>query len=100
MNNFETAFNSFFEKTINLHTNYMNDNYPNNPIENMTYRTGKKYVKIMRNTSVFAFVDMTNGDVLKAASFRAPAKKARGNIFDASNGMSMMTPQGPQYLRG
>ena len=39
------------------------------------------------------------GDVLKAATWAAPAKHARGNIFDASNGLASMGPHGPAYLK-
>jgi len=46
----------------------------------------------------YAFVDTTNGDVLKPATWRAPAKHSRGNIFDPSNGLAKMGPFGPAYL--
>jgi hypothetical protein len=42
---------------------------------------------------------MLNGDVLKAASWRAPAKHARGNIFDEYDGLRNMNEYGPAYLR-
>lgn len=54
---------------------------------------GARYNKLVRTdsrsefASVFCFVDKTNGDVLKAASFKAPAKGVRGNIFDDANGV-------------
>jgi hypothetical protein len=60
---------------------------------------GQRYIKIVQGDSVTTFIDRTNGDVLKSASYKAPAKGARGNIFDASNGMSRMTTYGPEYLR-
>lgn len=49
---------------------------------------GKKYIKIaMRYNnggggSVHCFVDSTNGDVLKAAGWKTPAKGARYNLMD------------------
>ena len=49
--------------------------------------------------SAYCFVDRTNGDVLKAASWKAPAKHARGNIFDDSNGLKFMSAYGAAYLR-
>ena len=61
---------------------------------------GKRYVKVVRNTSAYCFIDKTNGDVLKAASWKSPAKHARGNIFDEHNGLKHMGPYGPAYLRG
>lgn len=52
---------------------------------------GKRYAKIVldrgNQKSVAGFVDLNNGDVLKAASWAAPAKKARGNIFSENQGM-------------
>lgn len=32
--------------------------------------------------SVYCFIDLSNGDILKAAGWKAPAKGARGNIFN------------------
>lgn len=64
---------------------------------------GKRYIKIVHivegSRSAWAFIDKETGDVLKPASWRAPAKHARGNIFDEWNGMRFMTVFGPAYLR-
>jgi hypothetical protein len=72
---------------------------------------GKRYVKVIRQDrdpegkvrhpggSAHAFIDATNGDVLKPASWKAPAKHARGNIYDAKNGLGTMSAYGPNYLR-
>lgn len=38
------------------------------------------------------------GDVMKAATWKAPAKHARGNIYDAHGGMQGMQWTGPAYL--
>jgi hypothetical protein len=47
---------------------------------------GKRYVRIVMDAkgskSVHAFVDVENGDLLKAAGWKAPAKGARGNLID------------------
>jgi hypothetical protein len=58
----------------------------------------QKRVRIVREDSAHCFVDIATGDVLKAASWKAPAKHARGNIFDESNGLKWMGPFGPAYL--
>ena len=67
----------------------------------LSVNEGRRYLKIVVTTgtqiSVFAFVDKTNGDVLKPATFKAPAANARGNILDATNGMGRMTSFGPEY---
>jgi len=72
----------------------------------LTVKKNKKYWKVITTPkvgaggSVFAFINTINGDVLKAASFKAPAKHARGNIFDKMNGLGSMGPYGPASLRG
>src|SRR5438105_4247098 len=48
---------------------------------------GSKFIKVVRGNSIHCFVDKKTGDVFKAASFRAPAKGARGNIFDRQYGL-------------
>jgi hypothetical protein len=67
---------------------------------------GPKYVKIVAMTtgspigggSAFCFLDRSNGDVLKSASWRAPAKTARGNIHAGPSGYGL-TRYGAAYLR-
>ena len=65
---------------------------------------GRKYTKIIMNTGnqqmVWAFIDRTNGDVLKAATWRAPAKHARGNLYDPYGGMLNINWTGPAYMSG
>jgi hypothetical protein len=38
-----------------------------------------------RSQSVHAFVDKSNGDVYKSASFKSPAKGVRYNLLDESS---------------
>lgn len=71
--------------------------------DNIEIRYGKKYIKIIKQGSVWGFIvnDQNDkkfkyGDILKAASFNAPAKnKARGNIFDEEYSVCWT---GPHYL--
>jgi hypothetical protein len=73
--------------------------------DNLGYTVGKRYVRVhtcdaeMKPQSAYCFVDRTNGDVLKPAGWKTPAKHARGNIFAEDNGLSRMGPYGPEYLR-
>jgi hypothetical protein len=54
---------------------------------------GRKYARLVtenptgNSRSALGFIDLTNGDILKADGWKAPAKHARGNIRqgDASN---------------
>ena len=58
----------------------------------LTYYMGKKYVKVVTNESVCAFVVACEndkkfefGDILKPAGWRAPARNfRRGNVLDRS----------------
>ena len=66
------------------------------------FEEGRRYVKIIRvdsQRSVYGFIDKTNGDVLKAASWKAPAKHARGNIYAEDNGLGCCGQYGVAYLR-
>jgi hypothetical protein len=55
---------------------------------------GKKYARIVKNeyqqSSVYCFIDLTNGNILKADGWKKPAKGARGSIwnidYDVGNG--------------
>lgn len=82
---FETEFESFVEKCRKI-VKAAQASY------DIRVDSGKRYRRLVRIDnrsefgSVFCFVDTTNGNVLKADSFKAPAKGARGNIFDEHNG--------------
>ena len=68
-------------------------------------KLGRKYIKVMNGSSVWGFiancdgslkgVPHKKGDVFKAASWRAPAKWARGSIF---NDTKFYRWTGPNYL--
>lgn len=70
----------------------------------VTFRAemGKKYARIVECRgkelygSAFCFVDLATGDILKSASWKAPAKGVRGNI---RNGAADVGPYGARYLR-
>ena len=56
---------------------------------------GTKNARIVRaepGRSCYCFVSMENGDVLMSAGWKAPAKHARGNIFDEFKGMKKCNP--------
>lgn len=68
-----------------------------------TVSYGKKYAKIIQGRgeeqrSVWGFIDMATGDILKAAGWSRPAKHARGNIATAVYGKNYAWT-GPAYLR-
>ena len=73
--------------------------------ENLTYKTGSKYIKVIKKgEGVWGFVVNTDkdkkfkcGDILKAAGWAAPARNAaRGNILDGGYTINWT---GPLYLK-
>ena len=71
---------------------------------------GRKFVKLgvfRKNKtdtfvcdSVYCFIDKSNGNVLKAATFKAPAPNGvRGNLFDADI-LNKVDTHGVCYVRG
>ena len=81
----------------------------------MTHRTsldlslkpGRKFIKVVEGSRVWGFiakvdgvhkgVPMLKGDILKAATWSAPAKHSRGSIFDKEMHKSFSWT-GPNYL--
>jgi hypothetical protein len=60
--------------------------FPHNP-DPLTLQRGRKYVKLLRDRSVIAFIDIETGDIFRSASRKQPTKGVRGNIFSADNGL-------------
>ena len=66
---------------------------------------GNKFIRLWQGTSCWGFISRVDGDLkgspikkgdlLKAASWKSPAKHARGNIMDGSARYSVY---GPEYL--
>ena len=80
--------------------------YSKEQVDNWDNKTkiseGKKYIKVVQDTGVFAFVmkedsgHLKKGDVLKAAGYNKPAlNSARGNVL---NGNYHIQWTGPLYM--
>jgi hypothetical protein len=63
---------------------------------------GRKYIKVWRTetrdgqtvrNSIHAFVEVATGNIFMPASYKAPAKHERGNIYD-DGGRASMNPHG------
>ena len=74
-----------FQKPISQYRQEMIDIFN----ASIRYEVGSKYIKVITENSVHSFIVRNKtdkfkpGDILKAASWKAPAKNfARGNIFD------------------
>lgn len=69
----------------------------------ISFEEGRKYIKIVKNGSVWGFIVkgedkvFREGDILKAASWASPARnKSRGNVLDGN--FSWVNWTGPAYL--
>jgi hypothetical protein len=96
---FEAAFRTFFEGCKRITKDHYKQQQFANKDDSWDDQWLKKRVRVKRDGGAHCFVDYETGDVLKAASWAEPAKHARGNIYDADNGLGKMGPYGPAYLR-
>jgi hypothetical protein len=93
-------------KLIKREKNIGTKNYSYKPYTPLTVKKGQKYMKLIDEGSVWAFVSMwegvfkgtlvCKGDLLKPATWSQPAKHSRGNIFDGTDKWSYF---GPEYLK-
>ena len=65
---------------------------------NYVAHTSDKVIETTSGGSVHTFVDINNGDILKSASWSAPAPNGvRGNIFSDDYGASVVNEHGANY---
>lgn len=102
---FYAAFEKFLSMVrVNVIT-YYTTSFPSLEPPVITYKEGRRYIKLISSTDginarrVYCFIDKTNGDILKAATWKAPAKHARGSIYDADHGASSVNHYGANYLK-
>ena len=93
---------------------FTRNGFTHSPSDKIEVKLGRRYAKIVkldrewdssnnpivrtRNGSVHTFVDMITGDILKAASWQAPAPNGvRGNIFSEDYGASVVNEHGANY---
>ena len=93
------------QSKIDSYWKAMDFTFSDPPVVTIDY--GNKYARIVKNDdlngsrSVHTFVNMLNGDILKSASWKAPAPKGvRGNIFGDDLGADRVNEFGANYLRG
>ncbi len=106
MTDFNIALDSFVNGCQAIIDAYHAENHPESDFgTKLTVDPkGRKYARIVSSDNfssryVYCFVDKTNGNVLKSASWAAPAKGARGNIFNDDSGLGRMGPFGTGYNR-
>ena len=105
-NDFDTAIQNW----LTLLQSAMDKHCANHPLPppKFSLDPGSKYVKVVRfdnssstSGSVYCFIDKSNGNILKAASYKAPEPKKipRGNIY-GDNPIEGCGPYGVMYLKG
>ena len=78
---FETALNSFVQGAQAIVDAHMSAYHPTLSRRTLSVEPGRRYARVVKNDGgVYCFVDITNGDILKAANWKQPAKHARGSI--------------------
>lgn len=86
--NFKNAIESQF--TVYRARNNDNSNYE------ISFEFGKKFIRVVKTIhtqrSAHSFIDISNGDVYKAASWTTPAKNfVRGNISELTDRITNWT---------
>jgi hypothetical protein len=91
---FKTRLAMFVLALQTLHNDHYAQNYPILTAPRIEVMPGRKYVRIVvqqmkddgtkqeYGRSVYCFVDVATGDIYKAAGWAAPAKHARGSIWN------------------
>ena len=101
-----TKFEMWLDEVNSKRKEYWNKNYSYKEYTPLEVRRGQKYMKLIDEGSLWAFVSMVEGvnkgslvckgDLLKPAGWNTPAKHSRGNIFDGS---AKWDYNGPAYLK-
>lgn len=100
MQNFETKLAEFRDKLEIFFVEHRNQNHPVLPVPTVELLRGSKYIRVVKkdpHASAYAFI-APNGDILKPAGWAAPAKHARGSIYN-ENPLEGCGPYGMAYLR-
>jgi hypothetical protein len=105
---FDEAFDRFIEFLRALQMAYYKKNFAAGLASGLfkpeiETEPGKKYVRIIYSSdpssrSAWGFIDTTNGNILKADSWKRPAPQPRGNVYQPKS-WKTVGPHGPASLR-
>ena len=97
---------NFIEKLNKERKEYYEKASMPNQYTEVTVEVGNKFIRIWHGSSCWGFISRVDGDLkgspikkgdlLKAATWKAPAKHARGNIID---GTAQYGVYGPSYIK-
>jgi hypothetical protein len=98
---FDAALDRFVASAQGVINEHFAQHYPRSTVPVLKLDHGARYVRVYKDDgtsrSVYVFVDTRNGDILKSASWKTPAKHARGNIF-SDDPLSAVTSTGGRYI--
>jgi hypothetical protein len=101
---FETALENWRGLLQEMLDKHYAKAYSNLKPPTISFEPGSKYIRVVREEgdgvyrSVYCFIEKSSGDILKAASWKIPAKTDRGNIFN-NNPLEGCNPYGVEYLK-
>lgn len=108
--NFELQLEGFIkgaQKVID--DDYVKQGYAPRQGKVLRLERGSKYIRVValnvhdgvanESGSAWAFIEIATGSIYKPASFKAPAKHARGTIMEDGFGVKYISVYGPAYLR-
>lgn len=94
-----TTYAAGVQAKIDVH---MAENFPELPVPKVDITWGRRYARVFTRgsqTMVHSFVDLANGNVLKADGWKKPTlKNPRGNVLNADGGLSRVNHHGADYL--
>ena len=98
---FDGRLSIFLAHSQDLHDAWMNQIAPAQPKKRITVSVGRRFIAVWvaerydeTVRSIYAFVDRGNGDLYMPKSWRGPAPRVRGNLFEPDNGFHAMGPHG------
>jgi hypothetical protein len=74
-------------------------------VDRFVIKKNKKYIKVIRSKSwkptgsVYAFINIETGQIFKPASWAAPAKHARGTVYNMESVKRCCGEHSVAYLR-
>lgn len=79
---FRAAVNAYLTAIEGFHKWDRDTHFPTLAYDELRWEEGSRYIRVFLGTSVFCFIDKKNGDILKAATYKAPQKNGvRGNVL-------------------
>jgi hypothetical protein len=101
--NFEIALNDYVDNVQSIVNTFFKRNYANlePPVLKVMPR-GRVYKKVVftgSQNSVHSFIDIKTGDIYKPASWKAPAKHARGSIYKDKGSKALDGMGNVRYLK-